>query len=103
MTMEQIERIRLMESYLDEAEQAVNDMQEALDKYVAAQGLLSELNNYLGSEEWNQDYDDDAAGRLPADLKRGVLSQDGVWNVLDDSRQLNIRMLETLASFLKNN
>ena len=35
---------------------------------------------------------DDEAGRLPADLKRGVLSEDGIWNLLTDCRELADRL-----------
>ena len=31
---------------------------------------------------------------LPNDLKRGVLSEDGIWNVLTDSGNLNSRIKE---------
>ena len=33
-------------------------------------------------------HEPDEAGLLPAGLKRGVLSEDGVWNLLEDHRQL---------------
>jgi hypothetical protein len=39
--------------------------------------------------------DDDQQGRLPKDLKRGVLSEDGIWNLLEDYRELNKRMTRT--------
>ena len=35
------------------------------------------------------DLADDEAGRFPKDLKRGVLSEDGIWNLLSDYRDLN--------------
>ena len=38
------------------------------------------------------DFADDEAGRLPADLKRGVLSEDGIWNLLSDVSELNLRI-----------
>ena len=38
------------------------------------------LSGYYGSEVWKQDFADDEAGLLPEDLKRGVLSEDGLWN-----------------------
>ena len=40
------------------------------------------LAEYYGSDEWKQDFADDEAGLLPKDLKRGVLSEYGIWNVL---------------------
>jgi hypothetical protein len=47
------------------------------------------LSAYYGSNDWKQDYADDEAGRLPKDLKRGVLSEDGIWNLLSDWNALN--------------
>jgi len=54
------------------------------------------LESYYSSDEWKQDFADDEAGLLPKDLKRGVLSEDAIWNVLEDSRNLNTRMEEVL-------
>ena len=36
------------------------------------------LDEYYTSGEWQEDYEADEEGLLPADLKRGVLSQDGL-------------------------
>lgn len=99
--MEQKERIRQMELRLDQASAAVMELSAALDKYEVAQEAISILDEYYGSDEWKQDFADDEAGLLPADLKRGVLSEDGIWNLLTDSRELNIRMLETVVQILK--
>ena len=41
------------------------------------------LEEYYTSGEWREDYEADEAGQLPPDLKRGVLSQDGVFNLLE--------------------
>ena len=92
--MEQIERIKTMEQHLDRASQAVMRLSAALDDYAEAQEALRELNAYYGSDEWKQDFADDEAGLLPNDLKRGVLSEDGIWNVLTDSGNLNSRIKE---------
>jgi len=45
---------------------------------------------------------DDEAGRLPPDLRRGVLSEDGIWDVVDTSRELNCQMLELVATMLRH-
>ena len=95
--MEQIERIKTMEQYLDRASQAVMRLSAALDDYAEAQEALRELEIYYGSDDWKQDFADDEAGRLPKDLRRGVLSEDGIWNLLDDSRDLNTRMQEMIT------
>ena len=94
--MVQTERIRQMEQRLDRASAAVMEFSAALDKYIAAQEALKALDEYYGSDEWKQDFADDEAGRLPQDLKRGVLSEDGIWNLLADNRSLQERLQEII-------
>lgn len=81
-----------MEQRLDCVSQAVMRLSAALDDYDQVQTSLRELKTYYGSSEWKQDYADDEAERLPRDLKRGVLSEDSIWNLLDDCRNLNSRL-----------
>ena len=92
MEKEQIERIKEMEGRLERAAAAVMDLSAALDKYEAVQEDIKALSKYYGSRQWKQDYADDEAGRLPIGLKRGVLSEDGIWNLLSDVKELNSRM-----------
>ena len=91
--MEQIERITYMEQILDEATEAVSSLSEALEKYTAIQEKLQELATYYSSEQWRQDFDDDSAGKIPQDRKRGVLSEDAVYNLLSDITDLKERLL----------
>jgi len=90
--MKQIDRVKQMELRMERAAKAVMELSVALDNYEAAQGDIAAINDYYGSEEWKQDYADDEAGLLPADLKRGVLSEDGIWNLLSDASELNKRL-----------
>ena len=92
--MEQLERIKTMEQHLDRASQAVIQMSAALDDYIGAQTAIHELSSYYDSDDWKQDFADEEAGRLPKDLKRGVLSEDGIWNLLADNQELRERLLE---------
>lgn len=91
-TKKQTERIREMEQHLDCASSAVMELSAALDKYVEAQEAIAALTEYYGSDDWKQDYADDEAGRLPKGLKRGVLSEDGIWNLLADNQELKARL-----------
>ena len=94
--MEQIERIQQMECCLDRASQAVMRLSAALDEYADAQDALRQLSDYYGSDAWKHDFAADSAGLLPSDLKRGVLSEDAVWNLLEDVRDLKERMANLL-------
>lgn len=92
----QLARIRQMERRLDRATAAVKRLAVALDKYETAQHDIAALDEYYGSDVWRQDYADDEAGLLPEGLKRGVLSEDAIWNLLVDCRELK-SLLRALA------
>ena len=87
-----IKRIRQMEHHLNAATAAVKRLEGALDKWEAVQEAIAALKGYDGSDLWRQDFADDEAGLLPDDLKRGVLSEDGIWNLLTDVNELNQRL-----------
>ena len=86
------ERITYYEEILDQTAAAIRNLEAALDEYEAICPLLQELERYYTGPEWKADYDADAAGDLPRDLKRGVLSEDGIDDVLHDFRDLEDRL-----------
>lgn len=87
--MDQLERIAHMEKILDEVTAVVASLSDALSRYHAIQNALGELTDYYDSGLWRRDFDDDGAGKLPKNLKRGVLSEDAVYNLLSDVDVLN--------------
>ncbi len=89
---EQLQRIHKMERHLNRASAALKRLSSALDKYDEAKEDIAALASYYGSNDWKQDFADDEAGRLPKNLKRGVLSEDGIWNLLEEHRELQERM-----------
>ena len=95
---QQIARIRKMERRLDRALAAVKRLSAALDKWEETQDDIAALNEYYGSGDWRKDFEDDEAGLLPAELKRGVLSEDGIWNLLTDCKELKNRLAASGAS-----
>lgn len=99
-TKEIILRIQQMEQHLDRASEAVMQLSAALENYEEAQTALKELSDYYASDKWKSDFEADEAGLLPRELRRGVLSEDAIWNVLTDSRDLNARMLKTVADII---
>ena len=80
--MNQIERIEYMERLFDFVIEARKEQHTNQEKSARIQEALRILAEYYTSDEWKQDFADDEAGRLPKDLKRGVLSEDGLWNLL---------------------
>ena len=71
--MDIIERITCMEALFDRA--------------LETRTIPEALRNYYFGGQWLQDYQADERGELPKDLKRGVLSQDGVWNLIAELEQ----------------
>ena len=86
--MEQIERIKKMEALLDEAEKAVREFAQAQEQYLAVQNKIKELEQYYQGPDWRQDFEDDSDGKLPSELKRGVLSEDAVYDLLMENDEL---------------
>ena len=80
--MNQLERIRYMERLLDFVTKARKEQHFDSENSARIQEALRILAEYYASDEWKQDFADDEAGLLPKDLKRGVLSEDGIWNLL---------------------
>ena len=81
----QIERIKWMEQRFNHVLAAIKDGSLVLLKSIKED--VAELSKYYGSDLWKLDLAADEAGKLPLDLKRGVLSEDGIWNLLSDYRE----------------
>ena len=62
--------------------QRIAYMESLYDMALATGQVPRELREYYESGQWLQDYEADERGELPRDLKRGVLSQDGLWELL---------------------
>ena len=71
--------------HLEEAIRCIQRMEEIFDILQAGHDhpALGELVRYYEGGQWLRDYELDEQGLLPGDLKRGVLSQDGVYNLLE--------------------
>ena len=94
--MTQIERISHMEKCFDDSRVAIDRLSRALEEYRNVQGKIRELEGYY-SGEWRNDFEDDEAGKLPPELKRGVLSEDAVYDLLSDDREI----LDDMAGIIR--
>lgn len=86
--MTQIKRIQYMEQLLDQSEKIIQEFSDALDAYQKIQDTIQELSDYYTGADWREDYEADCAGKLPQNLKRGVLSEDAVYNLLAENEWL---------------
>ena len=94
--MTRIERITYMESLLDKSTEVIGRLEQALEDFAALQPDIAELEAYYTSPQWRKDFEADETGKLPKDLKRGVLSEDTVYDLLTDYKCLQdqIRVVE---------
>lgn len=78
----QIVRVKRMEEILDKGSEALQDLKQALERYAILADDIRELEQYYSGGQWQKDFADDEAGKLPKDLKRGVLSEDALYDFL---------------------
>ena len=81
-----------MESILDEALRKMDNAEEAPQELLEYQTEIKKLDEYYSDQDWKDDFALDEDGLLPKDLKRGVLSEDAIWNLLSNARELNKRI-----------
>ena len=86
--MTQTERIKYYECILDRTSAAAARLEAAIEEFEAVQPLVGELSDYYSSKKWRRDFEDDGAGKFPNDLKRGVLSEDAVYDALNENDRL---------------
>ena len=86
--MKRIDRITHMESLFDKSEEVIKRLETALEDFANLELDIAELEAYYTSPQWRKDFEADEAGKLPKDIKRGVLSEDGIWNLLGDYKRL---------------
>ncbi len=77
-----------MECILNATEEKLNALESAIADLQAYQTEVKKLEAYYTSADWKKDFALDEAGKLPAGLKRGVLSEDGVYHALERNREL---------------
>lgn len=93
-------RIIKNEKRLDDTLQSIKLMQEALDIFKSNKKNIDLLNKYYGSKEWFKDKEDLEQKRI-AGIKAGVLSEDAVWNMNEDIKELLIEMNDIINLYSK--
>ena len=73
--LSRVERIEFYEALFDEVSAAGDCLTDDLEE------KLNMLEDYYTAGQWLEDYEADEQGLLPDDLKRGVLSQDALYDL----------------------
>lgn len=89
--MNQITRIEEMEQLYDHLNALLVEAEDAIENVLLHQTQFKKLKDYYTSPDWKNDYDDDCKGLIPSDIKRGVLSQDAINDLLDRASAITKR------------
>lgn len=95
---EQIERISQMEEILDNATLVIDNLNEAIERYLQVVPDIEGLVEYSQSDLFMRDYEADEMGLLPDDLKRGVLSEDGISGIVEKRVELIVKLKGLLGA-----
>ena len=77
-----ISRISKMENFFDDLRFSFEKSKEEFYKNSKLNKKFKILTTYYESGKWLKDYQLDEQNKLPKNLKRGILSQDGIYNFL---------------------
>lgn len=77
-----IQRVIKMERLFCQVLRLKSKHPRTLAEQRAMRQSLAVLASYYSSREWKEDFAADEAGLFPRSLKRGILSEDGLWNLL---------------------
>ena len=83
MIQQAIDRVSKMEQCFDILQKAENENPNAFLEDSSVKEMLQILEQYYQSGQWLYDYELDEKGLIPQNIKRGVLSQDAVYDFFD--------------------
>lgn len=87
-----IERVRAMEEDFNAVRDSMNEMEIAISNFESIQGRIERLSSYLEDGQFLKDFEDDERGELPQDMPRGVLSEDALYDLLEDITEMRSRL-----------
>ena len=82
-----IDRITKNEERLDKLLSNIKELEVALENLKASKKDLDLLNKYYDSKNWIKDKDAYENGSIPK-IKAGVLSEDAIWNMNEELKDL---------------
>ncbi len=70
----------------------VTEAQDAVDLLTDKFNLIAELEEYFDSGAWREDFEADERGEFSHDLCRDAMTEDAVYDLLEDISQLRRKM-----------
>lgn len=101
IAQEKIERIQRMEGYLNAYAKTLEDTKHVMDRLKEHQESYIQLRDYYSSQVYFDDLDLSNQADFPDDLPCGVLSEDAVYDLLDEHFQMGVELLEIATKMIK--
>lgn len=98
---DKIERIQRMESYLNDYAKTLEETKQAMEQLKEHQESYIQLRDYYSSQVYFDDLELSNQTDFPADLPCGVLSEDAVYDLLDEHFQMGVDLLEIATKMIK--
>ena len=90
-------RVREMQDRYDDLTRVLAGLDEAISEYKNFIPDLEILKDYLNSGQLKTDASIDDAGQIPAEIKRGVLSEEGLFGLLQGAQKIQNRAMAVLC------
>ena len=98
---EQFSRIDRMSKMLLKRQELINRLEDVLEELDKDYSCFKELDAYFSSEERMKDVEDDENGEIPNTINRAALSQDELYNLLEDNHDVAVHMVESAIKILR--
>ena len=87
----QLQRIRRYERIMQNANNILSMDEISPELLTKLNKMIQKLEKFYESVEWKLDFAADESGLLPKTMKRGVLSEDGLYNLLENYHSLKLK------------
>lgn len=98
---QQLERIAHYEQLMAELAENMEDLEELLKTLQETQQTATALSEYYSSSNWMLDKDFSESERFPESRTSGVLSEDGLYNLLGDYYEAGVCLMEQGLRMIK--
>ena len=95
-----IDRIKENEERLDCVIVSIKKLDKALTDFKRNKNNIKKLDKYYGSKDWFKDKELYESGKIK-NIKAGVLSEDAVWDMLEDIDLLMTQMKKIVKEYSK--
>lgn len=97
------EHITKMENIMKKQEESITKLKEILDDINKQNKDYKELFDYYYSKQRMEDLKLEEKHLIPENIDRGVLSEDGIYNLFLDTHDIALHMIESALKLLKIN